>query len=185
MILNYFLYYFFRMNINDSINLIFKNVFTEYANKVSEECGIERSRLDDIWNSMCKDFTIEKPKRRNSLNKISAGNRCKALLQRGKRKGEECGKRCEKDYCKLHAKHIVEEKPPQQDKSEVEEKPKKIILRVNKELNVLWHPRTRFVFKSKTERIVVGKITDTDTQIDLEESDIDICKDWKFPYKLK
>ena len=56
---------------------------------------------------------------------------------------------------------------------------------MNKELDVLWHPRTRFVFKSKTERIVVGKITDTDTQIDLEESDIDICKDWKFPYQLK
>ena len=69
--------------------------------------------------------------------------------------------------------------------SEVEEKPKKIILRINKDLDVLWHPRTRFVFKSKKERIVIGKLTDTDTQIDLEESDIEICKEWKFQYQFK
>ena len=154
------------MNINDSINLIFKNVFTEYANKVSDECGIERSRLDDIWNNMCKDFTIDNPKRLTSIKKSPSKNRCKAVIQRGKRKGEECGKRCDNDYCKLHAKHIVEDKP-QTQKDEIEEKPKKIILRMNKELDMLWHPRTRFVFKSKTERIVIGKVTDTDTQIQI------------------
>ena len=91
------------MNINDSINLIFKNVFTEYANKVSQECGVERTRLDEIWNNMCKDFTIDNPKRRTSIKKSLTGNRCKAVIQRGKRKGEECGKRCDNNYCKLHA----------------------------------------------------------------------------------
>tara|TARA_B000000437_G_scaffold215639_1_gene190724 strand:+ start:97 stop:642 length:546 start_codon:yes stop_codon:yes gene_type:complete len=176
------------MNINESINEILKNMMHEYSLKISEECNIKQEKLHDIWNDLCNDFKLDKkhnikkkspPKKKTILN-----NKCKAILQRGKRAGEECGKKCEHNFCKVHVKHIVEE-ISQEEKVKEDKIPEKIVIRKNKQLDKFWHPRTRFIFKSSKELVVVGKITDTDTFVDLEDSDIEICQRWKFKYEYK
>lgn len=171
------------MNINESINKLLKNMMEEYSKNISEKCNIKQEILYDIWNDMCNDFKLDNktPTSTKVKTKSKLENKCQAILQRGKRAGEACGKKCEHQFCKIHGKHIVEDLP--QDKiTDADTIPEKIIIRKNRSLDVLWHPRTRFIFKSKDELIVIGKVTDTDTQIDLEESDIEICKKWKFKY---
>ena len=175
------------MNINESINKILKNMMQEYSLKISEECDIKQEKLHDIWNNLCNDFKLDTKynttKKSPQKKKTVLVNTCKAILQRGKRAGEECGKKCENKFCRSHAKNIIEEIPEQQ---KVEDKiPEKIIIRKNRQHDKFWHPRTRFIFKSSKELVVIGKLTDTETFIDLEESDIEICQKWKFKYQLK
>ena len=184
MILNIFFIIFFKiMNINESINEILKKMITEYSSKISEKCNIQEELLHDIWNDLCTDFKLDSnPVKKSYQTRSKLTNKCQAILKRGKRTGEKCGKKCENNFCKVHGKHIIEEIPQIE---QVEETiPEKIVIRKNRQLDMFWHPRTRFVFKSKEELIVIGKITDTDTQVDLEDSDIDICKKWKFKYNM-
>ena len=55
----------------------------------------------------------------------------------------------------------------------------KIMLKKLKELNTIWHPDSTLVFKSKDEKLVIGRWVDS-TFVDLDDTAIQLCETWKF-----
>ena len=55
----------------------------------------------------------------------------------------------------------------------------KIMLKKLKELNTIWHPDSTLVFKSKDEKLVIGRWVDS-ALIDLDDTAIQLCETWKF-----
>lgn len=54
-------------------------------------------------------------------------------------------------------------------------------LRVLKGTEHLWHEESTLVFKSKTEKLVIGRFVDGEI-IALDELALDLCEKWKFAY---
>lgn len=55
----------------------------------------------------------------------------------------------------------------------------KIMLKKLKELNTIWHPDSTLVFKSKDEKLVIGRWVDS-AFVDLDDTAIQLCETWKF-----
>lgn len=58
---------------------------------------------------------------------------------------------------------------------------KKVILKTLKELDTIWHPDSKLVFKSKEDKKVTGRY-DNNEFIELDDEAIELCKLWKFKY---
>ena len=50
-----------------------------------------------------------------------------------------------------------------------------------KEYDTIWHPESTLVFKSATEKLVVGRYVDG-VMIKLDDISLEICKEWKFKH---
>ena len=59
---------------------------------------------------------------------------------------------------------------------------KKIILKTLKSHKTIWHPESTLVYKSRKERIVIGRFVDGEI-IPLDSDAVELCKEWgdKFP----
>ena len=55
----------------------------------------------------------------------------------------------------------------------------KIMLKKLKELNTIWHPESTLVFKSKDEKLVIGRWVDL-SFVDIDDTAIQLCETWKF-----
>ena len=55
----------------------------------------------------------------------------------------------------------------------------KIMLKKLKELNTIWHPESALVFKSKDEKLVIGRWVNS-VFVDLDDTAIQLCETWKF-----
>lgn len=58
---------------------------------------------------------------------------------------------------------------------------RQIILKKLKEYDTLWHPESALVFKSSTDKKVIGRIEDNEL-IQLDEKTIELCEQWNFEY---
>ena len=57
----------------------------------------------------------------------------------------------------------------------------KIALKKNNIINKIWHPESTLVFKSITEKLVIGRFCDNEF-ISIDEKTLDLCVQWKFKY---
>jgi hypothetical protein len=57
----------------------------------------------------------------------------------------------------------------------------KIALKKNNIINKIWHPESTLVFKSATEKLVIGRFCDNEF-ISIDEKTLDLCVQWKFKY---
>lgn len=57
----------------------------------------------------------------------------------------------------------------------------KIILKKLKEYDTMWHPDSTLVFKSSTEKLVIGRYVDNEL-ISLDEKALELCERFKFKY---
>ena len=55
---------------------------------------------------------------------------------------------------------------------------RKIILKNLKEHNTIWHPQSTLVYKSKKERVVIGRFVDGNL-IPLDDIAIELCDEWR------
>lgn len=182
-----------------------KTAIEEYATRITDMYeNVEIDKLEKLWNDVSENLKISLTVKKSSTKKSSSvseseGDSCPYIFTKGQRDGEMCGAKPRKDmnYCSRHKKYEdIEQKPkktlPQSKKtisSKTESKksqPKIMsrVLRKNKEIDMLWHPETGFVFKSTKERVVVGKIEDNKV-IELMPDDIDECKKWGFALDVK
>ena len=147
--------------------------------------------------SPAKSTTSEVSKS-SSIKSTDTGLVCPYVFARGENKGEVCGCKPKNGnkYCSKHKKYEGEtpkEKKvlPSGKKSIVspskkvspKEKSPETILRKHKVLNMYWHRETDMVFKSGTERIVVGKCVN-DKLVSLTEEDIELCKSRRWQYEV-
>jgi hypothetical protein len=58
---------------------------------------------------------------------------------------------------------------------------KKVILKTLKELDTIWHPDSKLVFKSKDDKKVIGRYENNEF-IEFDDEALELCKVWKFKY---
>ena len=147
-------------------------------------------------SSPAKSTTSEVSKS-SSIKSTDTGLVCPYVFTRGENKGEICGCKPKNGnkYCSKHKKYEGE---PQKEKKVLPSGKKSIvspskktppkeqspetILRKHKVLDKYWHRETDMVFKSGTERIVIGKCVN-DKLVSLTEEDIDVCKSRRWQYE--
>ena len=194
--------------VNQIENLI-NTTFGAFTQRIVETYDdVEMEKLEELWEETFQSKLIlsSSPKKVTATPTSipsSPGGECPYMYQKGKRKGEICAAKARKNgtYCSRHKKHENSEpkkvgktplpKPRSKGKSLASSKRKsprrspqeKLVLRNNRKLGVLWHSLSGMVFKSKNERIVVGKVVN-DKVVDLEEDDVETCKKYGFRYEL-
>lgn len=135
----------------------------------------------------------------SSIKSKDTGLGCPYVFARGENKGQVCGCKPQNGnkYCSKHKKYEGEtpkEKKvlPNAKKSIVspskkpspKEKTPETILRKHKTLDKYWNRETDMVFKSGTERIVIGKCLN-DKLVALTEKDIEVCKSRRWQYEVE
>jgi hypothetical protein len=170
-----------------------KQTIEQYVDKIVEKYELDKNDLLQLWNS---DFKRESKKTVDKSDN-HPNNGCIYKSSKGKNAGKLCGVKSKDGgkYCSVHKKYEkkseIENKVVNEQKCKSSSKsksplPKQVqrILRKHKTLDKLYHQDTMLVFKSTTERVVVGKIVNN-VIVDLTEDDIDTCKKWGFQYEEK
>ena len=188
------------ISFQDKIVQNINNEIERYINCISQKYKISKSELLSIWNdnevkspvkevkSPVKEVKspveeVQNPVEEELICKKVEKETCPYLFKRGKNKGMSCGCKCAKNskYCSKHKKY--EKKEPKKVKNIVPvEIKKQTVIRMNKKINKFWHPETRMVFKSKEEKLVIGKCTNDNKIVPLTKDDINICKCRSFAY---
>jgi hypothetical protein len=175
------------------------------SEKDSKKDSKKDNEKDNEKNSK-KDNEKDNEKTSKVLNNIEDDNVCPYVFTKGYSAGEKCGCKPKNDslYCSKHKKYegdenkekiikkvlpipkksIIPISPPKKSITQLKPNSVSIILRMNKNINKLWHSETGMVFKSKDERIVIGKNVNDKIQ-ELSEDDLEICKSMNFRYEIK
>ena len=192
-----------------SIEYTIEKSIKQYSDAISKKYEIDSKELEKMWKDISSNIEFinktngqktpikktETKKTETKKTEESQGG-CTYLFVRGKNSGSKCGAKIKSgDYCSKHEK--FENSTPKSKKSLPKAKPvttpkstspapKKInkVIRENKSINKFWHPETQLVFKSKEERVVIGRLKD-DKICDLDEEDIKLCESYGFKMEDK
>lgn len=199
---------------NKVISLISSNierVFSEYSSKISDKYNIDINELKEIWDTM-EDVSvndgIKKPDNikiptssKKTVSKASSVSSSKVSTPRSTNSSDKCSYKFIKGkqqgcFCtgstkngnKYCSKHLKFENEGQKEKKApipvVEKKSLDRIIKLNKDIKMWWHLETKLVFKSSTEKIVIGRCKDGEFQ-KLTEYDIEDCQKYGFKYELE
>lgn len=143
----------------------FRNTFDVFTKRVSTKYKIPEKELQKLWNST--------PNQEHVC--------CKYVYMKGVKMGQKCNANVRKGgiYCSRHKKFesvVFQYKAPVPI---VDRNPKRIIIRKMKDCDTYFHPETGMVFKSKTERKVIGVLVKNDIAT-LTTDHINLCKKWGF-----
>lgn len=185
----------------------------QFATRIADTYGLDVEDIMNLWDDNVKvPATKKKPvaktspaksvssevSKTSSIKSSDTGLTCPYVFARGENKGEVCGCKPKNGnkYCSKHKKYEGEARKekkvlPQGKKSIVspakkvspKEKSPETILRKHTTLDMYWHRETGMVFKSGTERIVVGKCVD-DKLVDLTDDDVEVCQSRRWKYEL-
>ena len=162
--------------ITDTLKEIVNNFFDEIITYIP----CDRDLLVKVWNEINPDLIIGNPiilqENRKCMYRftrgINSGNKCNANTK----SGNYCGRHKQYENEVQKVKNIL----PSGNRNK---NPKKIIIRKNKDIDKYWHPSTSLIFKSNTEKIVIGVYRNNKVE-SLDDDSIEKCKIWSFPYKV-
>ena len=193
--------------ISSSIEEFTKQISDKYGIDQKELISLWENRestKSSVIKPVEKKVVPKKPSPKTSTRKSSSCSNdsecegCPYVYTKGAREGEICNSKPKNGavYCSRHKKYEGIE-PKQKKvlpttKKSVSSiiKPKKTsggvknvetVLRKHKVLGQLWHPETGMVFKSPTDRTVIGKCVD-DKLNSLTKKDIDVCMARNFKF---
>ena len=172
----------FQYNLFQNIEFTINEAVNEYSKIISSKWSISPEDLKNIWEQVSSniEFSMNKPRPTtlnnddnvsmcsSTVSKVSKktkspeiGSQCSYIFKRGAKPGSRCEKaKKHGDYCTIHKKH-AEDCDASSVTSSVKSQPVKKsvekVLRKNKDLDKFWHSESRMVFKSKTERVVIGR----------------------------
>lgn len=157
----------------------------EYNLKVSETFNIDIAELDALWEefSGMKVSVRRKPKKEDGgaeESKSVESSGCPYVFSKGDKSGTTCGVKVKIEgrlYCSKHKQ--CEEGGQPEKKAKASPKPavadkKRVVIRMNKEIEKYWNPETKLVFKSKEEKVVIGSFKDGEIK-ELTPEDIETC----------
>jgi hypothetical protein len=161
---------------------------------VSSNIEFSTLKRDDNLSIVSSSSSSYSRKSKSPIKEVSdtttgeVDSNCCYKLTRGPKKGEMCDKPKKfGDYCVQHKKYNNDDSSSVaiSVKSSSEEGPVKKsvekVIRKNKELDKFWHAETKMVFKSKTERVVIG-IEDNCNILPLSKEDKLVCEKYGFRY---
>ena len=169
-----------------------------------EECGKclyvlkKGARKDETCSKVCKGNLCssheklqpktETTKTTKTKTKSSEEGACIYKYVKGAKKDETCSKKCTGEYCALHLKSAkgvkeVKAKPAKTPKTTPKSSPKSPILRLIEDSDHVFHPESKLVFESASNRVVVGIMDDDDEVIlGINDDIIELAKSYKFKY---
>jgi len=109
---------------------------------------------------------------------------CAHIITKGKESGRTCGANVKdgSDFCGRHLKNGTK-KVVDEEKKDEEKTDEKIVVSFDKKTGRWTHKASGFVFKSKDERVVNGKVVNGQV-VDITENDVKEIKKLKFKYEL-
>jgi hypothetical protein len=149
-----------------------------FIDKIVQKHNLDKDELFDLWK---EDSSFE-PVKKNVNKKVEkVENICTYI---GANTGSKCTTRIrgEGNLCSKH-KPKTKLKTKSVEK-EIEPVNKSKVLRMHRIFKKFYHPETGFVFKSKEEKKVIGKIESENIE-KLNSQTIDECKAWGFPYEIE
>jgi hypothetical protein len=188
----------FVQRIADTYELDAEDIMSLWDDNVSSSAKKPKSVPKAVEKPSPAKSTTSEVSKSSSIKSTDTGLVCPYVFARGENKGEVCGCKPKNGnkYCSKHKKYEGEtpkEKKvlPSGKKSIVspskkvspKEKSPETILRKHKILNMYWHRETDMVFKSGTDRIVIGKCVN-DKLVSLTEEDIEVCKSRRWQYEV-
>jgi len=190
--------------------LISKNI-EEYNSVICEKYNVSAEDLAALWVEFSGSSKKKAPAKKvaekeskgdadskKTKKKVEGG--CPYLFVKGDKEGETCGAKPKEggEYCSRHNKFEgvgqkekkkipVPEKQSVTSKSSPKAKPAavekpKVVIRLNKSIDKYWNPETSLVFKSKDDRVVIGKCVDDSIQA-LTDEDTKTCEKFGFKYE--
>jgi hypothetical protein len=188
----------FVQRIADTYELDAEDIMSLWDDNVSAPAKKSKSVPKVVEKASPAKSTTSEVSKSSSIKSTDTGLVCPYVFARGENKGAVCGCKPKNGnkYCSKHKKYEGEtpkEKKvlPNGKKSIVspskkvspKEKGPETILRKHKVLNKYWNRETDMVFKSPTEKIVVGKCVN-DKLVSLTEEDIEVCKSRRWKYEV-
>ena len=190
----------FVQRIADTYELDPEDIMNLWDDHVSESAkkSLPKSVPKSVKKPSPAKSTTSEISNSSSIKSKDTGLGCPYVFARGENKGQVCGCKPQNgnNYCSKHKKYEGEtpkEKKvlPNAKKSIVspskklstKEKTPETILRKHKILDKYWNRETDMVFKSGTERIVIGKCLD-DKLVALTVEDIEVCKSRRWKYDV-
>ena len=188
------------ISITDCID-IFNNIDKNIQIKISfKQKKTKKSELKNTTET-ATELSTSSDSETDSVNNKTG---CPYIISKGKSAGSVCGMKSKSNtkFCKRHEKFEHSERKTKkilpvskptdasQDKTDDGDVPKpvnkpKLIIRKNPRIDDrLWHRETQMVFKSATEKYVIGRC-EHDTVVPLSETDIATCKKWGFRFKVE
>ena len=195
-----------QYNMFSNIEFTITESINEYSKIISRKYNISLDELHDIWIKVSTnlEFTVSSnitsspstvpvsassKKSVNTNNMSSTSNQCCYILKRGAKSGERCPKNTKSgEYCSVHKKKnggcdsssvVSDNMSVVSTKSQPIKKSVDKVLRKNKDIDKFWHADTRMVFKSKTERVVIGRESSGEI-LRLSPEDVSICIKYGF-----
>lgn len=196
----------------NSIQQAITQAIDVYAGNIATKYDLDKQELIDMWNqldakkqsaspaSLIKPV-VPPPKPTSKIVDTEKSTGCPYLFTKGAREGELCNNKPTKGetYCCRHkkyegtdpkvkkvlptAKKTMSEAVKPSVKQPVGKKPVNIILKKHKVLDQYMDTETGFLFRSKDDRVVVGRAVD-DKCVPLSEKDIDEVKSRGFKYEM-
>lgn len=193
---------------NKNIEYIINKNVKEYISRLSEKYSLDSAELEALWvetsgSDIKKKTTKSATKKDSDIESVASSKKtieggCPYVFSKGKDAGNACSIKPKdgKTYC---SKHLKCDESGQKEKkvspttkktvASVNSKPKsspvekkRIVIRMNKDINKYWNPETHLVFKSKEERVVIGSCTDDELK-PLSDDDIATCQKYGFKYE--
>ena len=195
----------------NQIEIIIETYVSKFIKSITENYQqTNENELLKMWTACLegKKLDIKLKSKEESSNQHVSISGCPYKYIKGDKLGKNCGTKAKDGniYCSIHKKYEGLEKkekkilPERKKTSEPKVEPKvetktalqKIsskselgsqpILRKHKITNRLYHPESLLVFKSSSEKVVVGKIVDDQVQ-KLSSKDIELCKKYFFRFE--
>lgn len=143
------------------INNVVQNLVTMLSKKYKIP---ENELIEDIMDS----FKI------NKKTQQSNKRHCQYIYTKGTKSGQFCKNLTVNIFCSRHS--IKDVKVDEVSSNEKQ----KIILKMNRHLNLWWHPETKLVVKSSLEKNVCIGIFKNDKLEQLNKDEIEVCKQLGF-----
>ena len=175
--------------------------------RISKKYNIDLNDLLNTWNSdkhtpaapAVKKFQVKKSAA-NSVAESASGTddddepsqksgKCVYKFIKGKNEGNfcDCSVKLNSKYCSKHIKYEEKGQKPKTSLPKNKVVDKKNIqkpIRLNEEIGKFWHKESQLVFKSSSEKVVIGSYRDKVLR-KLTDEDVETCKQFGFKFKLE
>lgn len=147
--------------------------------------------IDDEIVEPKKKINVKKTKEKveekktEKSRKRGTGAKCVHIFsERASRSGEVCGKNVTQEGETLCSTHLKGNKKTVVKEPVVGKPKKRIVITVNKKLDVLWHSSTGFVFNNKDDRVVISKVVEN-AIVPLNEDDLPVLDEWGMSHNFE
>jgi hypothetical protein len=197
----------------NTINTAINNTVSNYISIIAGKHGLDEHELLTLWDAVYtqpplpktktnpnpepeSEYDSEPDSKPATKPKPIVSHGCPYVFTRGDKAGSCCGCKARNGiYCSKHKKYENDDAQSTSSKTsnasskasnasskKAPQNLKKVFVR-HRFLNVMWNRETRLVIKGADERVIIGKVCESNTKVlDLTDEDIELCVKMNFKF---